>query len=116
MANGFVKYLKKEDHLHKQVMDFIRYQYPKVKVHHSPMEGKRSLFEQFKLKWLGADSGFPDIIIPAWRVAIEIKVKPNKPTEKQLEWINHLSDTGWTAEVCYDFESAKRLIKNEGYI
>lgn len=115
--NPFEKYLGPEDHLHRQVINYITAQYPGVLFHHSPMEGKRSRFEQFKLKWLGAKSGFPDLFIFASNrngngLAIELKVKPNKPTENQNAWLSALHNRLYVAEVCYSFEEAKKVIDN----
>jgi hypothetical protein len=117
MAGGFEKFLGKEDHLHRQVIQYIALQYPGVLFHHSPMEGKRTPFEQFKLKWLGAKSGFPDIFIFAANkrgngLAIELKVKPNRCTENQNAWLAGLYNRNYVAEVCYDFEEAKKVIDN----
>lgn len=111
--NPFTKYLGPEDHLQHQVVEWLRYQYPKLRYHHSPNEGKRSKFEQFKYKYLGSDSGFPDLIFPEIHLAIELKVKPNKPTAHQLEWLEYFKSIGWTAEVCYSYEEAVALIKKE---
>ena len=115
MPNPFEKFLGHEDHLHRQVITYLAHQYPGVLFHHSPMEGKRSPFEQFKLKWLGAKSGFPDIFIFCANkngngLAIKLKVKPNKPTDNQKEWITQLWNRNYRAEVCFSFEEAKSVI------
>lgn len=114
-TNPFEKFLGPEDHLHRKVVQYLTLQYPGVLFHHSPMEGKRSRFEQFKLKWLGAKAGFPDIFIFAANkrgngLAIELKVKPNKPTDNQNAWLAGLYNRNYFAEVCYDFEEAKKVI------
>jgi len=115
--NPFEKFLGKEDHLHRQVIQYLTIQYPGVLFHHSPMEGKRSRFEQFKMKWLGAKSGFPDIFIFAANsyyngMAIELKVKPNKPTENQNAWLAALFNRRYQSVVCYCFDDAKNVIDN----
>lgn len=109
--NPFEKFLGAEDHLHHQVIMWLKYQYPKLKYHHSPNEGKRSEFERFKYDYLGSDEGFPDLIIPAKKLVIELKVKPNKPSKAQVEWLAYFKQIGWRAEVCYNFEEAQQLIK-----
>ena len=59
--NPFDKYLTKEDHLHLQVVEYLRWQYPNVLFGHWPNEGKRSPFERYKAKKLGMVKGWPDI-------------------------------------------------------
>ena len=111
--NPFHKYVGPEDHLQHQVITWLAWQYPKLKYHHSPNEGKRSKFEQFKFKYLGSDSGFPDLIFPEIHLVIELKIKPNKPTPAQREWLDYFRSIRWTAEVCYSFDEAIGVIRDE---
>lgn len=111
MSNPFVKYMTKEDHLQHHVVTWVRLQHPAIKFHHSPNEGKRSKFEQFKYKFLGSDSGFPDLVFPELRLVIELKVKPNKPTPAQSSWLNYFDSIGWVAVVCYSYDEAVSIIK-----
>ncbi len=111
MSNPFIKYLSKEDHLQHQVITWLQWQYPLLRYHHSPDAGKRTKFEQFKYKYLGSDSGFLDLIFPELLLIIELKIKPNKPTPAQIEWIEYFKTIGWQAEVCYSFEAAQSMIK-----
>lgn len=115
--NPYLKFLGPEDHLHKQVINYLSAQYPGVLFHHSPMEGKRSKFEQFKLKWLGSKSGFPDLFIFAANsngngLAIELKVKPNRCTDNQNAWLAALHNRMYKTAVCYTFYEAKVVIDN----
>ena len=110
--NPFDKYFGPEDHLQHQVITWLQWQYPNLKYHHSPNEGKRSEFEKYKYKYLGSDSGFPDLIFPSLFMVIELKVKFNKTTEAQDKWLAYFKSIGWKAEVCYDFESAQSLIRS----
>jgi hypothetical protein len=100
-----------EDHLQHQVITWQAFQYPWLRYHHSPNEGKRSTFEQYKFKYLGSDSGFPDLIYPQVKLVIELKIKPNKPTPAQEEWLDHFACIGWTAVVCYSYEEAVGIIR-----
>lgn len=109
--NPFERYLGPEDHLQHQIITVLKYQYPKLKIHHSPNEGKRSKFEMFKYKYLGSDSGFPDLLFPSLQLVIELKVKPNRPSQSQIEWIEYFRSIGWTAEVCYSFDEAINLVR-----
>lgn len=106
-----MKFLRKEDHLQHQVITWLAWQHPKLKYHHSPNEGKRSPFEQFLYVYLGSDSGFPDLQFPSLQLVIELKVKPNRPTPAQLQWLQYFESIGWAAEVCYTFETAKAIIE-----
>ena len=102
MANPFHKYLGKEDKLQHAIVRHIEFQYPNLIFTHCSNEGKRTPFERYKLKYLGAKAGIPDLLIftPNKKyngLAIELKVNYNKPTEKQKEWIDLLIKCGWYA-------------------
>lgn len=86
-----------------------------VPVVHIPNEGKRSVRVGAKMKKLGLRSGFPDLFIPLSRGGyhgffIEMKVKPNKPTANQKEWLSRLSKEGYACTVCYGSEDAIKMI------
>jgi hypothetical protein len=113
--NPFEKYLGPEDHTHRAILNYIGMQYKKAVVAHPANEGKRTKFEQFKIKWLGMKSGLQDILIfnpikGFTGLAIEVKVKGNKPTPNQLQWQAWLRECGWKAEVVYGFDEAKKII------
>lgn len=108
--NPFEKFLGPEDHLHHQVIRLLQVQYPKIKFHHSPLEGKRSPFEQFKLKYLGTDSGFPDLIIPVWKLAIELKSKNGKLSVNQETWLDYFDSIGWDTIVANNFADVERYL------
>jgi hypothetical protein len=114
-ANPYQKYLGKEDHLQHAVMQYLKIQYADTLAIHVPNEGKRSPFVQYKFKYLGGMQGIPDVIVfkqtPSYAgLAIELKVKPNKPTKNQLEFLDKLSDSGWYATWVNSFEAAKEII------
>ena len=62
----------------------------------------------------GVPVGYPDL--SGYRrsdgkaVYIECKVKPDKPTPKQLEFIARAQEAGCLAAVCYSPEDALRLV------
>lgn len=62
----------------------------------------------------GVPAGFPDLAgyrkSDGKAVYIECKVKPNKPTEKQLAFIKAAQECGCLAGVCYTPEDAMRLV------
>lgn len=113
--NPFHGYLGKEDHLQHAVMEYLRMQYPDTLAIHVPNEGKRSPFAQYKFKYLGGMQGIPDVIVFKQTatyagLAIELKVKPNKPTKNQAEFLDRLSDSGWYATWVNSFDQAKNII------
>jgi hypothetical protein len=118
--NPFEKYLGKEDVLLKNIGDYINLQYPSVFWCHPVNEGRRTPFERYKAKITHIRKGLPDILIFQRKyfkdkstyagLFIELKIKPNKPTDEQLFAMSELRKNGWNGDVCYDFDSAKLLI------
>lgn len=115
MSNPYLKYLGKEDKLQRAVLDYFKLQYPNAIIAHPANEGRRTKFEQFKLKYLGVKSGLPDILCftPSGEyngLAIELKVGYNKPTQNQKTWLRLLDNCKWKAEWTNNFEDTKALI------
>lgn len=108
-VNPYMKFLTAEDHLQHQVIIWCKLN--KIVYHHSPNEGRRTAFEQFKFKYVGSDEGFIDLIFPKLILVIELKIKPNKPTPAQNDWLQFFESIGWTAKVCYNFEDAIEQIQ-----
>lgn len=106
----FIDFLGPEDHLHHAVITWVGLAYPKLKYHHSPLEGRRTPFEQYKMKYLGTDEGFIDLIFPGIQLVIELKIWPRKPTAAQQAWLDYFKSLGWTTAVCYEFDGAKNTI------
>jgi len=115
--NPFDKYLTKEDKMQNSVMNYIRLKYPNVLAAHIPNEGKRTPFERYKLKYLGAVAGMPDIMIfhensKFCGLAIELKVGYNKPTENQESCLKALKKAKWRAEWSNNLDAVLLLIDN----
>lgn len=119
--NAFNKYLTKEDRLHVLIAEWISWQYPKVVWIHPPNEGKRTPFEQFLFKCLGARSGASDIIFFCAKagfhgLAIELKVNYDKgknyPTKHQKAFLKDLNKEGYCTAVTWTFEETKDIITN----
>lgn len=97
--------------------EFSASQYPELELlHHIPNEGKRSAATGARLKAQGLKSGVPDVCLPTAHggyigLYIEMKVKPNKPTENQKRWLRALREAGHMVAVCYGFEEARDLIE-----
>lgn len=58
--------------------------------------------------------GFSDLIfINKGKIAfIEVKVKPNKPTAEQINFIKQMKETGCKAGVAYNVDEAVDIIKD----
>lgn len=113
--NPFEKYLSKEDKLQESVMKYIALQYPHAFAVHIPNEGRRTRFEQYKIKTLGVVSGMPDVMIFNPNaifsgLAIELKVGYNKPTENQKKFLRRLENGGWDCHWVNTFDKAKEII------
>jgi hypothetical protein len=108
-ANPYQKYLKGEDQLQRAVMNYIEMQYPGTIYTHPMNEGKRTPFEQYKMKYLGAKPGIPDLLIftpnaNRGGLAIELKYKYNKPTPNQKKWLKWLENCNWAVNWHNNFD------------
>lgn len=94
--------------------------YPQLKwLVHIPNGGTRNIREAVELKAQGVKAGVPDLMlahsVPDYRrgygcyhgLFIEMKVKPNKLTEEQIDWINNLMKEGYYVAICYSWEEAR---------
>lgn len=82
-------------------------------LHATPMGGYRPPHIGAMLKEEGARKGYPDISLdvpsPDGRWAglrIELKIKGNKPTPEQVEWLERLNRYGYKAVCCYGAQEA----------
>ena len=115
--NPFQRFLGKEDLLQNQVMKYLSYKYPKALFTHVANEGKRTPFEQYKMKYLGTKPGIPDLMIftpNAKRsgLAIELKAGYNKPTENQKKWLKLLENANWIAKWHNNLDDCIETIDN----
>lgn len=113
--NPFNKYLTKEDKLQHRIISYLKFQYPKVLYTHVPNEGKRSVFERYKFKYLGAKAGVPDLLIFKPNkiycgLALELKIGNNKPTKLQKEWLKDLENNNWLALCLNNYEEIIEII------
>lgn len=103
----------KEDKLQVSVAKYLDCK--KVVWCHVANERKTSFQAGKRMKSKGVKSGVPDCLIFNSNntyngLAIELKIKPNKATANQIEWLNKLKKEGWCIGVCYSFEEARKLI------
>lgn len=86
-----------------------------VPVAHVPNEGKRSPQMGARLKKMGMQKGFPDLVIPLPRgnyhgLYIELKVGYNKTTADQKRWLTKLNANGYAATACWGMDEAINTI------
>ena len=77
--------------------------------------GRRDGATGARLKAEGVLAGVPDLFLACPRGAyaglfVEMKVKPNRPTEKQLEVMENLRRQNYAVLVCYGWEQARDAI------
>ena len=95
----------------------LAHRYPILeRLYHVPNGGARSKAVAGKLKAAGVKSGVPDIDLPAARggyygLHIELKAGKNKIEPKQREWLEHLTQAGRFACVCYGADAATEIIE-----
>lgn len=87
-----------------------------IPIFHIPNEAKRSIRTAAHLKAMGMRAGVPDLFVPIAKgryhgLFIEMKVKPNKLTQAQFDWLLELERRGYCAKCCYGAASAVELIK-----
>lgn len=95
------------------VVDYLDFKH--IPFYHIPNGGSRNKKEAKNLKRQGVRPGVPDLCIPVAKrgfhgLYIEMKYGKNKPTDKQLEWLDVLNANGYKAVVCYGFDQAKETI------
>lgn len=81
---------------------------------HYPAEIKAKPQYMAKRKSLGVKAGVPDIMILENRgiycgLAIELKTKYNKVSDKQESFLEALKMRGWYTKVCYSFEEFEEV-------
>lgn len=128
--NSFYNYLSSEDHIQILVnkkLSTIKVDGKNIKWIHIPNEGRRTPFEQYKFKMMGASSGWPDILVfessGNWKgLAIELKVsereflrkdgmiRKSDHLENQLNKLNEFASGGWYACFSGGYEKTEQLI------
>lgn len=83
---------------------------------HVPNGGFRNITTAKRLKAEGVKAGVPDICLPVPRgkyhgLFVELKIKGNKTTKNQDNWIKALQQQGYFVAVCYGWEQAKEVIE-----
>ncbi len=79
-----------------------------------PNGAKRSLQDGARQKRSGLAAGCPDVMIavPSGEcpgLFIEFKIKPNKPSQAQIEMIANLKEQGYSCYVVYTLDEAVKI-------
>lgn len=94
--------------------------YPNLKgrIFAIPNGGSRHKVEAMRLKMEGVRAGVPDLFLPVATggkhgLFIEMKrTKGGTISPEQKDWLAHLNEQGYRAEVCKGFEAAKAVIQD----
>lgn len=83
---------------------------------HIPNERKCSIARRVAMKRAGVRRGVPDICVPLpndkyHSLYIEMKVKPNKPSPEQHEYLKQLNAAGAYAAICWSGKEAIELLE-----
>lgn len=106
-----------EHKLQCECIKWMRLQYRDVLVFAIPNGGARTSLTGAMLKAEGVVKGVPDLLVahptPKYSgLFIEMKVKPNKPSDAQVEIMDKLRNVGYKVEVCYSFEDFVKVVKS----
>ena len=112
--NPFYKFLKQEDLLHIDVVNYALLAYNGIRILHAPLEGRRTAFERYKASMLGIEhsKGFPDLQLfyKGKAIALELKALGGKASKEQKQWILDLISCNIPASIEIGFDAAKSFI------
>lgn len=102
-----------EDAVTESIVDYCNLR--GIPIAHVPNEGKRSLQYGARLKKMGMQKGFPDLIIPIPKgkyhgLYIEVKVNNNTTTADQKKWLKILSSNGYAATACWGIDEGIAVV------
>jgi len=91
--------------------------YPELeRVFAIPNGGHRHKSVAGRMKAEGVKRGVPDLCLPVPRggyhgLYMETKIKPNKPTDHQLDWLAFLAQQGYATAVCYGLDGLVKTVE-----
>jgi hypothetical protein len=102
---------------HSEQVSFVKWfraKYPHVLIFAIPNGAK---FANGPTQWAilkaeGAVAGIPDLMVPEWKLVIEMK-RPvgGVVSEEQLHILQHFNSIGWCGVVCDGFDKARSFIE-----
>lgn len=106
---------EREHQLQVSCVKWFRLQHRGKLIYSIPNGGMRNKIVASKLKAEGVTAGVPDLHIPIPNrfyhgLYIEMKVKPNTPTDSQIAMMNHLQANGYKCSVCYTFSEFVEVV------
>ena len=112
-----------EHNLQRHVFKWLQLQHPKLyaAAYSVPNGAKRSARLAAYMKAEGMKPGVPDICIayPSngfHGLYIELKIKKNRPTINQMEWLERLNDNGYLAAWLNNFEDVVETINKYAWV
>ena len=106
-----------EHNLQVACVRWFGYQYPDRLIFAIPNGGHRHISVAVKLKKEGVLAGVPDLFIPEpvgqhSGLFIEMKIKPNVPTQAQIQIAKELTERGYRCEICYTFKDFENAVND----
>ena len=96
---------------HEEQKNFVKWfhlQYPRVLIFAVPNAAIRSMELAAYLKSEGMVKGVPDLIIPAWKLAIEMKRTKGSVISEEQHWMEaYFKRIGWSHFFAFGAEDAK---------
>lgn len=86
-------------------------------VFHPANGGKRNLIEAVKFKRMGVRAGVLDIVVPIpvqpyHGLFVELKIKPNKLTDKQNEYAGLVRGLGYMVSIAWSGQEAVNILND----
>ena len=100
---------KTESKIQKQLVAWLRDKgIPVVRVEEAR---KLSIGAAMQAKLLGAEAGFPDLLLYCHKIAIELKAENGRVKPHQAEIHERMRKAGWDVLVPFGLDEAKRMIE-----
>lgn len=100
---------KTEAKIQKQLVAWLREKgIPVVRVEEAR---KLSIGAAMQAKLLGAESGFPDLLLYCHRIALELKTENGRVKPHQKEIHERMRQAGWDVLIPFGLDEAKRMIE-----
>ena len=90
------------------LIEWMELQHPSVRIFAIPNGSYKGIQARIKAKKEGLRSGVLDLMVPAWKLFIEMKKeKGGKLSETQKDWKQYLESVGYSVIVAHGFKDAK---------